>query len=72
VLSVERGSPAEKAGLREGDLVVEFNGHPVAGADDLHRQLIEDKIGAESLLTVIRNTDKLSLTIVPAEARKRE
>jgi S1-C subfamily serine protease len=72
VLSVEAGSPAEAAGLREGDLIVAFNGHPVAGADDLHRQLTEDKIGTESELTVIRNTDKLALTIILAEARRRE
>src|SRR5258706_12164571 len=39
VLQVEPESPASRAGLREGDIVVEFNGQPIAGLDDLHRQL---------------------------------
>jgi S1-C subfamily serine protease len=71
VLSVEPGSPAELAGLREGDVIVEFNGHRIAGVDDLHKQLTDDKIGSDSLLTVIRNTEKLSVKIAPAESQQR-
>jgi S1-C subfamily serine protease len=71
VLSVEPGSPAEAARLREGDVVVEFNGHPISGVDDLHKQLIEDRIGAESTLTIVRNTEKLNVPIVPAESQRR-
>ena len=71
VLSVEARSPAEVAGLREGDVIVEFNGHPIAGMDDLHRQLTDEKIGVESLLTIIRNTEKLPLVITPAESERR-
>src|SRR5947209_6584138 len=37
VVSVESDSPAAYAGLREGDIVVEFNGHPVANVDALHK-----------------------------------
>src|SRR6185436_11074957 len=39
VLGVEPNSPASRAGLREGDIVVEYNGLPVAGIDDLHKFL---------------------------------
>jgi S1-C subfamily serine protease len=39
VISVEPGSPANRTGLREGDLIVEFNGHAITGIDDLHKQL---------------------------------
>src|SRR6202012_1506297 len=39
VLSIEEGSPAKRAGLREGDIIVALAGHPVAGIDDLHRLL---------------------------------
>src|SRR5215472_605995 len=37
VVAVEPGSPASRAGLREGDLIVEFNGQPIASVDDLHK-----------------------------------
>jgi S1-C subfamily serine protease len=66
--SVEAGSPAEEAGLREGDVIVELGGHPIAGIDDLQRTLTADKIGASIAMTWIRGTEKIAGTIVPAEA----
>ncbi len=71
VLGVEPGSPASRAGLREGDLVVEFAGQAIAGIDDLHKQLTGAQVGVRSQLTVIRHTEKLTLEIVPAETRVR-
>src|SRR5439155_9453706 len=71
VLSVEPGSPAHTAGLREGDIVVEFNGRPIASVDDLHKQLTEQAIGAKSALMILRHTEKLQLSIVPEESRPR-
>jgi S1-C subfamily serine protease len=70
VLSVDTASPAERAGLREGDVIIEFNGHPIAGVDDLHKQLTEDKIGSPAMLSVIRNTEKLRVAIVAAESQR--
>ena len=70
VLGVEPGSPASRAGLREGDIVVEFNGQPVAGIDDLHKQLTGERVSVKSTLTVIRHAEKLKLEIVPEEAAK--
>ncbi len=69
VLSLEDGSPAKKAGLREGDIIIALEGQAVAGVDDLHRLLTEVRVGISSSLTVLRGTDKLSLKIVPEEAR---
>ncbi len=69
VLSVEDGSPAKRAGLREGDVIVALEGQPVAGVDDLHRLLTEVRVGVGSALTVIRYTDKLELRVVPEEAK---
>lgn len=69
VLSVEENSPAKRAGLREGDIVVALEGQPVAGVDDLHRLLTEVRVGTSSTLTVLRYTDKLDLKVVPEEAR---
>jgi S1-C subfamily serine protease len=67
-LSVEEKSPARRAGVREGDLIVALEGHPVAGVDDLHRVLTDVRVGASCSLTVLRYTEKLELKIVPEEA----
>lgn len=68
VVSVESGSPAEKAGLRQSDLVVAMDGKQIAGVDDLHRLLTEARVGAAVRLTVVRGPQKLDLEIVPEEA----
>jgi S1-C subfamily serine protease len=68
VLSVEDGSPAKRAGLREGDVIVALDGQPVAGVDDLHRLLTEVRVEVSSSLTVLRWTEKLELKIVPEES----
>jgi S1-C subfamily serine protease len=69
VLSVEENSPAKRAGLREGDVVVALEGQPVAGVDDLHRLLTEVRVGVSCGITVLRWTEKLELRIAPEEAR---
>ena len=68
-LSVEDTSPAKRAGLREGDIIVALDGQPVAGVDDLHRVLTDVRVGVSCALTVLRWTEKLELKIVPEEAR---
>ena len=72
VVSVEPDSPAAYAGLREGDIVVEFNGHPVAHVDALHKHLTEQAIGVRAVLGILRHTEKLELGILPEESRARE
>jgi len=69
VLSVEENSPAKRAGLREGDVIVALEGQPVAGVDDLLRMLTDLRVGVSCALTVVRYTEKLELKIVPEEAR---
>jgi len=69
VLSVEDGSPARRVGLREGDVIVALEGHPVAGVDDLHRVLTDVRVGVNCSLTVLRHTEKIELKVVPEEAR---
>src|SRR5712691_4244470 len=63
VLSVEDGSPAKRAGLREGDVIVALEGQPVAGVDDLHRLLTDLRVGVSCALTVIRWTEKLDIKV---------
>ncbi|HTL59525.1 MAG TPA: trypsin-like peptidase domain-containing protein [Candidatus Limnocylindrales bacterium] len=70
VISVAPGSPAESAGLREGDVMVALNGEPVSSIDALHKLLTGDQIGVDSALTIIRRTEKIEVKIRPAESAK--
>jgi S1-C subfamily serine protease len=67
VASMDDASPAKRAGLQEGDIIVEFAGERVDGIDELHRLLSEERVGIEQAMTVIRRTEKLKLGIIPAE-----
>ena len=68
VVSVEKASPAERAGVREGDLIVAFNERPIGTIHDLHKMLVGDQIGVPAKLVVIRHAEKLELPILPAES----
>ena len=67
VAGLEPGSPARRAGLQEGDVIVAFAGEPVFGIDELHRHLVARVIGIPSQITVVRHTEKLDLVITPEE-----
>lgn len=71
VNSVEKGSPAEQAGVSEGDLIVGYGDQTVESVDDLHRLLVEEKVGMKTALAVIRRGEKIGLTIVAEESRTR-
>lgn len=69
VVSVEPGSPATVAGLRDGDIVVAFDDQPVGGIDELHRRLTDERIGVATILTVLRGVEQHRLIVVPSETR---
>jgi len=69
IVSIETDSPAQKAGLRDGDIIVGYDGQPVSGIDDLHKLLTEDKVGVSSPITVIRGSERTILNIVPLESQ---
>jgi S1-C subfamily serine protease len=69
VVAVEDGSPAQHAGVLEGDVIVAYDTQPIAGIDHLHRVLTEKQVGVRSSLTVIRKGEKRALAIVPEESR---
>ncbi len=71
VVSIEDGSPAKRAGLAEGDVIVRYGVHSVAGIDDLHRLLIDEEVGVRSTLAVLRGAEIVSLDIVPGESPAR-
>src|SRR5712675_89077 len=56
VVSVEKDSPAKRAGLREGDIIVGFGERPIGSVHDLHKILVGEQIGLSASLTVIRHT----------------
>jgi S1-C subfamily serine protease len=67
IAGTEPGSPAARAGLQDGDIIVGFEDRHIGGIDDLQRALVADVIGNPSQLQVIRHTEKLDLTVVPEE-----
>jgi len=68
VISTASGCPAASAGLREGDVLIEFDGQPVASIDALHKLLTGDRIGRHWPLTILRGTEKIALQVTPAES----
>jgi S1-C subfamily serine protease len=67
VVGIEPNSPAQRSGLREGDVIVAFKGEPIATIDELHKRLAAREVGIGSPLTIVRHTEKLELFIVPDE-----
>jgi S1-C subfamily serine protease len=68
VMTVEAGSPAAAAGLRDGDLIVAFGGRAVEGVDDLHRLLRDHPPGDAAPLAILRRGRPETLSITPREA----
>ena len=67
VISVENDGVAGNAELGEGDIIVGFNGQPVASVDDLHRLLTDDTIGQSIPLTVLRDNHRKEVRVTPGE-----
>ena len=68
VVSLDRGSPAQRAGVREGDVIIGYGTQTIAGIDDLHRLLTAEQVAVQALLTVIRRAEKIQLEITPEES----
>ena len=68
VVSVEPGSPAQRAGLIEGDILLAYDGLATPGIDDLHRLLTEARVGVASPLTILRGIEKRTLRVVAEES----
>jgi S1-C subfamily serine protease len=68
VLAVEKGAPAEAAGVVRGDVIVALGGAKVADVDDLQRLPGEVAIGPPTGLTVLRLTDRRELIVAPVES----
>ena len=66
VLSVIEGGPADRAGVRTGDVLVGVEGQALADATDLQRLMVGERIGRPLRVTVLRDGSLSELTIVPA------
>ena len=67
IASLEPDSPAAKAGLQPGNIVLALDGEPVTGADDLVRLLGGERIGVATTLSVIAGSELRQIVVVPAE-----
>jgi S1-C subfamily serine protease len=69
VVSIEDHSPAQRAGLREGDVIIAFGNHPTPGIDDLHRLMTETSVGVSSPITILRGLEVNTISISPEEQK---
>ena len=67
VASVVAGGPADRAGLRAGDLLLTAGGHEVATAQDLQRLMFAESIGRPLAITVMRNGALVDVIAEPSE-----
>ena len=67
VIGVEKPSPAERAGLSEGDVIIGLDDLAVRSVDDLHKILTDSRIGASCRLALLRRSEKIDLQVVPEE-----
>ena len=67
VIEVVDGSPAERAGIRSGDLIVALDGTPITDARDLQRLMVGDKIGRSVGVLVWRDDELRTIELHPIE-----
>jgi S1-C subfamily serine protease len=69
VTRIEPDSPASRSQLQEGDIIINFNGRPVNSTHELFKELSKKEILAMIDISVIRRTELLNFSIVPAEKK---
>jgi len=67
IAQVVEGGPADRAGMRAEDLIVELEGTPIEGMDDLQRVVVGEVIGRAVRAKVVRGGRERELELVPAE-----
>ena len=67
IAQVVEGGPADLAGMRAEDLIVELEGTPIEGMDDLQRVVVSEVIGRAVRAKVVRGGSEHELELVPAE-----
>ncbi len=67
VVTLEKGGPAEKAGIREGDILLGLEGQSVASVDDVHRLLTDVPAGSHIKLKMLRENELMEVEVVTGE-----
>lgn len=68
VAQIVENSPAQRAGMAEGDIILSLGGEPTPSVDTLHRLLTDALVGQTIAVKVLRGTEIVTLQITPAEA----
>jgi S1-C subfamily serine protease len=72
VVAVEFGSPAQRASLAEGDVIIGYGDQTVLDIDGLHRLLVEEKVGIPMALTFLRRGEKMTISVIADESLVRD
>ncbi len=67
ISQVYQGSPAEKAGLKIGDIVVQIDGKKIKDSQDVVREVLKRQIGQKIVLEVIRDGKRVEISVTTAE-----
>ena len=67
VTRVDQNSPAEKAGIKVGDVILEYNGQPVQGTEELIRMVTETPAGRQVKISLWRNGGPVTVNATPEE-----
>jgi S1-C subfamily serine protease len=71
VVAVEPHSPADCAGVTEGDVIIGYGDQTLRDIDDLHCLLADEKVGLPMALTLLRRGEKRTVSVLAEEAPAR-
>jgi serine protease Do len=70
VAEVNPDSPGDKAGIQRGDIIIEFNGHPIHEMNELPRLVAETAPGSKATLKVLRKGKEMTLNLTITELKE--
>ena len=71
ISDITQGSPAERSGLKPGDIIIALEKTTVTGSDDVLRMLSADRIGVATSITVISSGELRTVSVTPSERDER-
>ncbi|MBI5634430.1 MAG: DegQ family serine endoprotease [Nitrospirae bacterium] len=67
---IAKGSPAEKSGIKRGDIILEYNGKKISDVGNLRNMVAQSKVGSEIPITILRGGKEYSVNVVIVELPK--